>query len=120
MYPGERAINMTNARKTTDFVITSDNQRIGSASDDLDPLLSHLWNVICPCEKICGGCQIYVPGSIHPSKSTLSHKISTRLIIIIIIIGSSSSSSSSSSMDSRPSEMTRQATFLRAEPAFFS
>ena len=47
---------------------TSDNQRLGSAFDDLDPRLSLLCqvgdDVIRPC-KICGGCQICVPRSIR-------------------------------------------------------
>ena len=34
--------------------------------DNLDPRLSLLCDVICPCKKICGGCQMCVPRSIHP------------------------------------------------------
>ena len=60
---------------------TSNNQRTGSALDDLDPRLSLLCqvgdDVIRPC-KICGGCQIRVPRSIH---SMLSHKIWTPICI---------------------------------------
>ena len=43
-------------------------ERLGSAFDELDPRLSLLCqvgdDVIRPC-KICGGCQIRVPRSIH-------------------------------------------------------
>ena len=45
-------------------VKTSNNQRLGSAFDDLDPRLSLLCGgVICPCKIIYGGCQIRVPRS---------------------------------------------------------
>ena len=47
---------------------TSNNQRLGSVLDDLDPKLSLLCqvgdDVICAC-KICEGCQICIPRSIH-------------------------------------------------------
>ena len=61
------------------------NQRLGSAFDDLDPRLSLLCHVggdaIHPC-KICGGCQIRVPRSIHSyMQSTLSHIISIPICI---------------------------------------
>ena len=42
--------------------ITSNNQRLGSAFTDLDPRLSLLCYVICPCKKICRKCQIHIPG----------------------------------------------------------
>ena len=49
-------------------VKVSHKQRLGRAFDDLDPRLSLLYqvrdDVIRPC-KICGGCQIRVPRSIH-------------------------------------------------------
>ena len=44
----------------------SNNQRLGSAFDDLNPRLSLLCHVVCPCKKICGGRQMCVPRSIHP------------------------------------------------------
>ena len=55
--------NTTKTRQLHFFKVvkTSNNQRLGSAFDDLDPRLSLLCqvvdDVIHPC-KICGGCQI--------------------------------------------------------------
>ena len=50
------------------MLLTSNNQRLGGAFDDLDPRLSLLCqvgdDVIRPC-KICGGCQKRVPRSIN-------------------------------------------------------
>ena len=64
---------------------TSNNQRLGSAFDDLNFRFSLLCqvgdDVIRPC-KICGGCQICVPRSIHSCmQSTLSHTILTPIHI---------------------------------------
>ena len=49
-------------------VKTSNNQRLGGVFHDLDPRLSLLWQVgddVIHPSKICGGCQIRVPRSIH-------------------------------------------------------
>ena len=63
---------------------TTNNQRLGSVVDDLDPRLSPLWqvgdDVIRPC-KICGGYQLCVPRSIHLLIDRLSHTISTPIHI---------------------------------------
>ena len=58
--------------------ITCSNQRLGSAFDDLDPRLSLFVMSSAPAKKLCGGCQMCIPRSIHP---TLSHKISTQIRI---------------------------------------
>ena len=42
--------------------------------DDLDPTLSLLCDVICPCQKICGRCQIRIPRSIHPQQRCPTQK----------------------------------------------
>ena len=47
--------------------------------DDLDPRLSLFCDVICPCKKICGGCQMCVPRSIDPRQ--VPYKISTQICI---------------------------------------
>ena len=70
-------------------IFTSNDQRLGSAFDDLDPRLSVLCyvgdDVIHPC-KICGGCQCkyVVPRSIHsinqrcPTQSRLQSVVRVR------------------------------------------
>ena len=66
-------------------LMTSNNQRLGSVFDDLDPRHSLLCqvgdDVICPC-KICGGCQICIPRSIQSlNQPCQSHSISTPIFI---------------------------------------
>ena len=66
--------------------ITSNNQRLGSAFNDLDPRLSLLFqvgvDVIRPC-KICEGCQIHIPRSFdlfvdRPTQSRLQSVLVVR------------------------------------------
>ena len=64
---------------------TSNNQRLGSAFDDLDPrlsLLCQVGDVIRPC-KICGGCQIRVPRSFH---SLIDCPIQSRLQSVLGVL----------------------------------
>ena len=62
-------------------VKVSHNQRLGSAFNDLEPRLSLLCqvgdDVIRPC-KICGGCQISVPTSIH-SINVVTYNLNSNL-----------------------------------------
>ena len=57
-------------------VITSNNQRLWSAFDDLDSRLSLFCDVIRPYKKICGGCQIHVRPKIHrPTTSPIKSRL---------------------------------------------
>ena len=64
----QKSIRYNATSNTIKLLQTSNNQRLGSVFNDLDPRLSLLCqvgdDVIRPC-KICGGCQIHIPRSIH-------------------------------------------------------
>ena len=62
---GQYHCNVSTCTALTQCVITSNNQRLGGAFDDLDPRLSLLSDVIRPCQKNLQGMLDTCP-KIHP------------------------------------------------------